>query len=554
MMFSRVAVVALALLLGTICVTHSALAGPILEVAVDHAIMFNRQFGSQTDIPYGSRAVLLRGEMVRYAAGASRTYSGYTVYVPCREHLSKSAVQQLAGSTRTASAAKGLVLELCDTDTANEQALALFFATAAADIPIYFLPRGEASQQLAKLLTSAATHSGSTDRVVLSIGSTVRTTAPTANLTLPTALIESTFTNRPKEARKLGASSLPHVLVTAHFDSLGVAPTALTNGGATGAVAAMELWRRLTAAPTVQEDGVAAGTSPYAVTMVLGSSSRFNYAGTKSWAAQHSDAELDRFKVVLSLDELLLSPDTAADAADLYLHVHDSLLKRPHGQQVVEQAEAVAKAHGISLKVVPGKTNYQHYDLKFEHEVFASRQMTAITLSARRTHHVDQIFRDVRRPPFTAADTAELTKRVNFVEALVRVLVSAGDKDASLQWPGSASYVMGMLHYASISHRSTVSHSGADLKQYATAVEHQMRAQASVAQRAGSSTATSTVTFLRLRMPSITLSGPYEEKMAVFLAKSYLFECGVAAVTLVAVLAFLYVELGVSGIKSLVLD
>ncbi|KPI87219.1 hypothetical protein ABL78_3689 [Leptomonas seymouri] len=551
-MHSRAVVVVLALLLSAICVAHPVLAGPILEVEVDRGIMFNRQFGHQEEVPYGSRAVLLRGEMVRYSAGSSKAYSGYTVYVPCREHLSKSALQQLAGPTR-ASAAKGLVLERCDRDTSNEEAFALLFSTTAANIPIYFLSQGEVSSQLDKVLTSVA-QSGTSDRVVLSIGKTVRDTAPAANLTLPSALIESSFTHQPKEARKRGAS-LPHVLVTAHFDSLGVAPAARTNGGASGAVAAMELWRRVTAAPTMDEDGAAAAAAtPYSITMLLGSTSRFNYAGTTSWAAQHSDADLDRFKVVLSLDELLPIPDAAKDSPDLYLHIQDALLKRPHGRQVVEQAEAVAKAKGISLKVVPGRTNYQHYDLKFEHEVFASRQMAAVTLSAHRTHHLDQIFRDVRRPPFTAEDAAELTRRVDFIEALVRALASADEKDAPRQWPGSASYVMGMLQYSSASHRSPVSRHGANLRQYAAAVEHQMRAQAALAQRASSSTATSTMNLLRLRMPSITLFGPYEEKMEVFLAKSYMFECAVAAATLVAVLAFLYVEFGVAGIKNLLLD
>lgn len=552
-MFSRAVVIAVvAMVLSAACVTHPALAGPIIETSVDRAIMFNRQFGSQEDVPYGSRAVLLRGGMVRYTAGNAKLYPGHTVYVPCHDHLSKSALQQLASPTRS-TAAKGIVLEQCDGDTANEEALALFFATSAAEMPIYFLREGNASRQLAQALTAAA-QPGSSDRVVLSIGKTVRATAPAANVTLPCVVIESTFTHRAKEAWKQTAASVPHVLVTAHFDSLGVAPASLTNGGATGAVAAMELWRRLTAAATLREDGSAAGASPYSVTMLLGSTARFNYASTTSWTAGKADASLDRFKVVVSLDELLPAPDAAKDAAELYLHVQDSLMKRPHGQQVVEQAEAVAKAHGIALKVVSAKTNYQHYDLKFEHEVFASRQMTALTLSSRRTHHVDQIFRDVRRPSFTDADAAELVRRVDFVEALVRALASAAPAEGTTSWPGSSAYVMGMLQYASVSHRSPVSQQAAGLRQYATAVEHQMRAQAAVAQRTATSTATSSLNLLRLRMPGITLFGPYEETMAIFLAKSYVFECVMAAVALTAVLSFLYVELGVSGIKKLVME
>lgn len=545
-MTCRTAIAAAALLLlGAVCLAQLALAGPALEAQVDRAIMFNRQLGNDDDALYGSRAVLLRGEMARYTAGGpAAAYRGYTVYVPCREHLTKSGLQYLAGAV-PAVAPKGLIVELCDADNANEVALALFLSGNAAALPIYFLPQGTASQELSEVLATAAQR-GLTDRVVLSVGKTLRLAEPAPNATLPSVSVEAQYVHKPKELRKK-ASGAAQVLVAAQFDTLGVSPASRTNGGASGAVAAMELWRRLTSTPAARQESAAA----YGVTVLLGSTARFNYAGTTSWMSQHTDGELDQFKAVLCLDELLPPQEASPDAPDLYLHVQDALMKRPHGQQVVEQVEAAAKAVGLSLKVVQTKTNYQHYDLRFEHEVFASRQMAALTLSTHRTHLNDQAFRDVRRAELTAADAALLAKRVDMIEALVRTLAgaaaSAAEAATASVWPGSASYMQGMLQYASESHRSPVAGNGADLRQYATTIEHHMRAQAAAAvsaQRGAATSATVSATNHRLRMPGITLFGPYTETMQVFVAKSYLFECGVAAAALVALLGFLYAEVG----------
>ncbi|CAG9576425.1 conserved hypothetical protein [Leishmania major strain Friedlin] len=545
-------IVVAVLLLSSVCLEHMVQAGPVLEVGVDRAITFNRQLGDGDELLFGSRAVLLRGEIVRYMAGASASYHGYTVYVQCSEHLTNFALQQLA-APELSKAAKGLVVELCDTDTTNEDVLSFFFSNTAANIPVYFLPNGTASKELLRLLSVAAQRRA-TERVVLSVAKTRRLSELVENSTLPSATIESHYVHKPKQARSKAASAAaaPQVLVTAHFDSLGVSPASRTSGGASGAVVAMELWRRLTSTPYARQESVA----PYGVTVLFGSTSRFNYAGTTSWISQHTDRELDQFRAVLCLDELLPPRETSKDAPDLYLHVQDVLMKRQHGQQVVEQVEAAAKLLGISLKVVSAKTNYQHYDLEFEHEAFASRQVIAMTLSTHRVHHNDQLFRDLRRPPATAADAAVLAKRADLVEAIVRIIAEAAPsvEGATTVWPGAASYIQGLLHYASDSQRSPVAQNGAGLRQYAATVEHHMRAQAAAAQRATFTSASSVATYQELRTPGITLFGPYEETMQVFVAKSYLFECAVAVAALAALLAFLYVEVGLTTALRLFSD
>ncbi|AIN99215.1 hypothetical protein LPMP_261020 [Leishmania panamensis] len=542
-------IVVAVLLLSTVCLAHVAQAGPVLEVGVDHAITFNRQLGNEDELLFGSRAVLLRGEMVRYTPLASASYHGYTVYVQCSEHLTKSALQQLSGFGSLMSA-KGLIVELCDEDTTNEDMLSFFFSTTSAPLPVYFLTHGAASQELSRLLSVAARRS-MTEKVVLSVGKTLRLSELVENSTLLSAIIESQYMHKPKQARNKAASAaaVPQVLVTAHFDSLGVSPASRTSSGASGAVAAMELWRRLTSTPYARQESAA----PYRVTVLLGSTSRFNYVGTTSWISQHTGKELDQFRLVLCLDELLPRREVSEDTQELYLHVQDALVKRPHGQQLVKQIESAAKALGISLKVMSSKTNYHHYDLSFEHEVFASRQMAAMTLSAHRTLHIDQIFRDTRRPPVTAADAEVLAKRVDLVEAIVRIITEAAPsaEKATTVWPGAVSYIQGLLQHASESHRSPVAQNGAGLQRYVATLDHHMRAQAAAAQRTALTSASSVTTYQDLRTPGITLFGPYEETMQIFMAKSYLFEGAVAAAALVALLAFLHVEVGLKAVPHL---
>lgn len=547
-----------ALVLLLLCSLPQAVAAPIVETTVYRGIMIDRRTGAGKTMELGTRSTLLRGAMRLYYATTKRTmpfssYKGYTIYVPCGEHLSKQAMQRIQTTSP-----RGVVLELCDYDTANEETLAHYFSTGKLEVPVYFLPHGADSGRLLEALKVAEQEKS---EVSLSVAKTLQLSQPTPNATLPSAVVEGTFTNRPKEAKRAiaGGSAVPTVLISAHLDSLGVAPAAMTVGGASGAVAAMELWRRLTAAAEVTEaDTVATETQhPYSVTVLLGSTARFNYAGTSSWIAQNDDSELDRYQVVLSLDELLTPAADSEEAADLYLHLQDAFAKRPFGQRVVELATTTAAAQGIRLKVQVAKTNYQHYDLRFEHEIFSNRQMAAVTFSTHRTHHMDQVFRD-RRQPIRREDVVELRRRVDFIEALVRSLtaaVSASEESpapttAVSSWPGSTSYMLGLLSDAKEARRSPVVQDGAALRQYATTLMEHLRLQGA-AMRHSTGVAKVTVSSTRLRVPALTLYGPYEEKLVVSTGASLMTEVAVAAVSAVALLTFLVVEFGVDGVKSM---
>uniref|UniRef100_A0A0A9WM87 Nicalin-1 n=1 Tax=Lygus hesperus TaxID=30085 RepID=A0A0A9WM87_LYGHE len=108
---------------------------------------------------------------------------------------------------------------------------------------------------------------------------------------------------------------MTHIVITAGFDTLGVAPAAPTNASSSALAAAMELWRRITTSLSyISEQNSASTTSiskasfsslqPFVLQMLLHNTARFNYQNTAQWLAAQKDAELNTIKMVLCLDDL----------------------------------------------------------------------------------------------------------------------------------------------------------------------------------------------------------------------------------------------------------
>lgn len=540
--------VALAALLSTALLLVCA--DPALETTAYRAIMFDRKLSAREEGSYGTRGVLLRGKVSLFSTSdPAGLHKGRTTYVPCDQHLTKASLHQLIDTP-----VKGLLVEICEADTNNEQMLSLFFASAAVSFPVYFIPAGGDGARLRELLQAHA--SGKTaESVVLSAGTSLKLAQPYTNHSVEGTGILSQLYYLPKEFR--ASSEAPQVMISAQYDSLGVAPTSKTSGGVSGAVASLELWRRLTtASANAVSDEAEQAAGPYAVTSLLGSTGRLNFLSTAQWLAERKDSELDRYRLVLCLDELLpvASPTATTTGEDgeestFYMHVQDSFMKRSDGKQLAELAETTAAAVGISLKVQAAKINYQHYDLRFEHEVFANRQVPAVTFSTHRTHHVDQIFRDVREP-LTAHEAEVLMKRIDFLYSFIRVLLNRPVESAPQAWPGSASYVSGQMEFAINATRSPLAAHGAPLKQYAAALEQSLRLQNS-ATRSASATATTVMASARLKVSTVTFYGPYEEVIRFFVARSIVVELLTSAAIVVALAVFAYAEFGCLGAKQL---
>lgn len=515
-----------------------ACAEPAIETVIARGLMFNRQLANE-DTAYGTRKVLLRGKLSLFSAkdGVTSANRDTTVFIPCAEQLSKSSLTGLSN------VARGLIVQVCDANPHNEVQLALLFSSSTLPNPVYFVKEDDPS--LHDLLRTT------TDPISLSVGRSQRLTEPYPNRSVAVHHIYAQLRFKSKEVNSKG-STAPRVLVTANFDTLGVAPSLPSTGSSSGVAVAIDLWRRFTVATSeVRND-----QAPYALMFHLGSSARLNYGGTAAWLAERPDAEVDRLRLVVSIDDLM----PVGEDETLYMHVQDSLMRHTDGKHLVALAEQTAAAMGIVLKVQPARTNYQHYDLRFEHEVFANRQLPAVTFSAVRSYSNDQLFRDIRRPLPRASDAPEvllLQRRVAMIEAFIRTLVdlpATAVPEVAAEERASRAYLLGHLHYAASIIRSPVTKSGELLKVYANSVEQHLRVVSSDL-RLANPLAVSSVSSSARQLPlnALVVFGPYDEVLRAYVGKPLPVELGIAALVLLAVGTFGFVEFGASGLKSVLI-
>lgn len=599
----------------TLCViaataTTAVSAGPAIELRAARGITLDRPSaaggagGDDSGEYYGTRGVILRGSVQSYTASTSgKGYAGTTVFIPCAEHLNKAALTELSGSSSGGGVSvNGLIVALCEEDSGNEELLSLYFAGGSVDFPVYFVERNSAATTtttVAQVAPDAATieklltdHTGLAEYVVVTAGRTGRGSGAYTNATVPAYALHSTIALRPREAKEGstgkrcgkglvdgGGNTGPRILITANVDSFGVAPSSHTTGGVSGAVAAVEVYRRQAASAAAAVATTAGGggaSAPFGVSMLISTTARFNYAATDAWLLKRSDADIMAYKLVISLDDLLPTSASVdggkADGDDntVYMHVQDTFKRRGDGKLVIDLATAAAAAHGLELKVQPAKTNYQHYDVRHEHEIFANRQVPAVTFSSHRTQTADQILRGTRRPVDDKA-VAALARRVDFISAFVDALLEKGtattDSGSEKRvWAGAESYMAGLLRSAAQTIRCPLAHEGKPLRAYVDLLNrHIGQIDATTRTAAGTSTTATTggnsglalsiattMEDLRVAPSGVLVYGPYEETIKLFVARRTpveLFSFGVAAGLVVA---FGIVEFGFVGFKKVI--
>lgn len=534
--FFRLALVALFALVAT--TAHVTLAAPVVTTNISHGALYTRMISADEYKVVGFKGILLRGEIYLYDPTKSpRSYKGTSIFVPCSVHLTRAALLELS-----AAPIKGLLYVTCTDHIHNERALSQLASTVESDIALYAMPEGLEATQLLEHLQQAP--------LAITAGVNMRTAALYTNATLPHVALSSQILYKPKEIRASGRDeNVYRVLVTANADTLGLAPTSLSTGGASGAVATVELYRRLL--DTVAGDE---NLRPFVASLLLGTTARTNYVGTSAWLAERTEEEMNNYRMVVCLDELLSSQDAGSEPV-LYMHVQDSFMKRVDGKKLVELAKATAASMDVELKVQSAKTNFQHYDLRFEHEVFANRQVAAATFSAHRSHQVEQIYRD-SRPPLTEENAQLLAKRVAFVHQYLLALADVPAEKATAAaktWIGSAAFMQGLLTYAAQTPRSPVARDGTSLVRFMETVELQMKQAARSVRHLAHVNAVTKLATGSIQVPGIEFYGPYEQELKAFVSKPFVQELLYAIVIVAVVLAFSYNELGLSGMKEAVL-
>ncbi|CAD2215816.1 nicalin [Angomonas deanei] len=490
-------------------------------VTIGKAILYERSAGSESKL-FGSESNLLRGYLQLYSPKQT-SYSGVNVLIPCGIKLEKADFQNLL----TKSGAKGVLVCVSYGDE-NLLHVSQVLSSSYTTLPIFSISQAESS--------SIESHLTSSTPLVVSAGASAILTAPYPNNTVTSPFITTTVLHKGKELREK-EKGVSRVALSSHFDTMGAFPTHLTTGGASGNVAALELLRRFSTNHAEQPY-----TSPFELFFMMGSTARLNYAGTTVWLAERKETDLDNYRLFVALDELVeIANDENGDGPILYMHIQDTFKKRADGVFLIDLAKSVSAACGIELKIQAAKTNYQHHDVRFEHEVFANRQLPSVTFSTRRAPQVDQLFRD-GNPILSEAAVAAFEKRISFIEKFITAVLDMTEEErVDRSYPGTTSYLSGLLHHAGASSRCPLAANGTALVAYADVVEAQVR-QTSRKMK-NSNTAVSTKRQDSTIAGSVVFFGPYEQELKVFVAKPMLEELVYAVGIVALVLLFAWKEL-----------
>ncbi|CAL1531840.1 unnamed protein product [Lymnaea stagnalis] len=175
---------------------------------------------------------------------------------------------------------------------------------------------------------------------------------------------------------------LPTIVITAHYDAMGIAP-ALSYGvdsNGSGVILLLELARLFSKLFTNSRTH-----AKYNLVFLLSGGGKFNYQGSKKWIEDNFEAAEGN---ILSDVAFVLCLDTVGATNNLNLHVSKPPKEDSPGGQLYQHIEDVAKEHFPEVKVgmVHKKINLADEMLAWEHERFSIKRMLAFTLSHLDTH------------------------------------------------------------------------------------------------------------------------------------------------------------------------
>lgn len=462
----------------------------LLQISVHRAAMFDYRGHA-----LGSRFTFLRGDVVLASSltevlssvdGASSLPSflmDKTLFLSCSSitfQVLKSLIELPL---------RGVVVEYCGDEEqalSRDKALSKVLLSSAVNIPVYFISPGF-EEEVKKLRESMIQVDSLSllppSRLRIKVGDQVPKFPPTKE--------EMSFMVKAvlKPKKKLSAASTSsgvHVILSAHFDTLSIAPSLPTIGNAVSVPTLLELWRRLTIFST--EDSRTADTTdslgslPYTVTMILGSSSHLGYQGTEKWlrAEKSNRQSSGQSFMAICLDDLLPTESQWSTLVDdpkppIYMHMHPGFSETEEGAEFFSKVRAAASATGVEVEIVPSPRRYTRGSVQWEHQIFNHFKVPGVTFSAskgdellpvpvdsyvgneRLMSHLSQEKDNTR---VTVADI--MLDRVNFLLHLVKSLVNADEHSKSTEgdvrkerYPGSERFLVGQIQKSIRSIRTT---------------------------------------------------------------------------------------------------
>uniref|UniRef100_A0A8C4DBA1 BOS complex subunit NCLN n=1 Tax=Dicentrarchus labrax TaxID=13489 RepID=A0A8C4DBA1_DICLA len=243
-----------------------------------------------------------------------------------------------------------------------------------------------------------------------------------------------TFTFYCKEAGKIQhlrfgvlpgtGEDAPTIVITAHYDSFGLAPWlsygADSNGsGVTILLELARLFQKLYSSPSTRP--------PYNLMFSLTGGGKYNFLGTKRWIEEnldHAESSLlhDNVAFVLCLD-------TLANSDKLYMHVSRPPKQDTPIQSFIQQMEEVVSSRFPWVKVglVHKKINLVESTVAWEHERYSLRRIPSFTLS-----HLEDPKSELRGSILDTMSQVDFRKLkrngIIIAEALARYMYNLSDK------------------------------------------------------------------------------------------------------------------------------
>jgi len=271
---------------------------------------------------------------------------------------------------------------------AREVVLALEeeLTTAELDIPVYFAEETEELLELHATLTSEGEGSEAANSALAALLQSVSNSGYqlVVSAGTPQAVKEQGIVSMAGSLSSSGSEdSPPSILVVAHYDAGGAAPSLAMGADSNGSGVSMllELARLLSSLYSSSRSHPA-----HAITFLLSGGGKLNYAGTKRWLEEHLD--MDTTSDLLANVDFVLCLDSVGGSSPLKLHVSKPPKEGSAGEALLRNLNSVAAAlagegeRPGEVEVVHKKINLADDSLAWEHERFSIRRLPAFTLSA----------------------------------------------------------------------------------------------------------------------------------------------------------------------------
>jgi len=252
---------------------------------------------------------------------------------------------------------------------------------AELDIPIYFAEETEELLELHSTLTSEGEGSEAATSAMAALMQSVSNSGYQLVVTAPTpqpVKDQGVVSMAGTLSGAAGEDSPPSIVIVAHYDAGGAAPSLATGADSNGSGVSMllELSRVLSSLYSSSRSH-----PTHSITFLLSGGGKINFAGTKRWLEEHLD--MDTTSDLLANVDFVLCLDSLGKDVPLKLHVSKPPKEGSAGEIFLRHLNSVSKElYDVPpVELVHKKINLADDSLAWEHERFSIRRLPAFTVS-----------------------------------------------------------------------------------------------------------------------------------------------------------------------------